>query len=311
VIDFLQTTEGAITAASVYILIGFGWNLVYNSCGYLNLAIGEFYILGAVLAVVIQDDLGVDSVVLRGLMVLGGLGLLGMFCELVLLRPVSRNGLLRPLIVTLGIALVVLQISKELAPGVVIRPDTYVSAAPIDLGGVRIAPQELLVWGTAVLVSAALIVFFGATDLGRRVRAAVDSPPSARLLGIRTNWYMTAAFAASAVLAGLAAFVVAPTQGVNYNGGTLIAIKAFIAVAIFGLGHYGRGVAGAFVVALAEAYLARYWNPAAQQIVILTGFLIVLYVQAAWESRGWREVSGLAARGRALWARRGSTIKRA
>jgi branched-chain amino acid transport system permease protein len=278
-VEFLQTTQGAVTAACVYILIGFGWNLVYNACGYLNLAIGEFYILGAILAVNLQSDLGIDSVILRGIVVLLALGALGFLCEILLLRPVSDGGF-RPLIVTLGLALVLLQVAKELSPEVVIHPEVFISGPPLDVGGVLIPRQDLIVWGTCLAVIVALIYFFRSTDLGRRVRAAVDSPEGARLLGIKVNWYMTGAFAAGAMLAGLAAFVVSPTQGVNYLQGDIIAIKSFMAVAIGGLGRYGGGVIGAFVVALTEAYLARYWDPAAQQIVILILFLLVLYVQA-------------------------------
>jgi branched-chain amino acid transport system permease protein len=278
-VDFLQTTQGAVTAASVYILIGFGWNLVYNACGYLNLAIGEFYILGAILAVNLQTDFGIDSVILRGAVTIAALGALGLLCEIVLLRPLGGGGF-RPLIVTLGLALVLLQVAKELSPEVVIHPEVFLSGGPLDVGGVLIPRQDLIVWGTCGAVIVAMIYFFKATDLGRRVRAAVDSPSGARLLGIRVNWYMTGAFAVSAMLAGLAAFVVAPTQGVNYLQGDIIAIKSFMAVAIGGLGRYEGGVIGAFIVAGTEAYLARYWDPAAQQIVILVGFLLVLYIQA-------------------------------
>jgi branched-chain amino acid transport system permease protein len=278
-VDFLQTTQGAVTAASVYILIGFGWNLVYNACGYLNLAIGEFYILGAILAVNLQSDFGIESVILRGVITIAALGALGFVCEIVLLRPLSGGGF-RPLIVTLGLALVLLQVAKELSPEVVIHPDVFVSGGPLNIGGVLIPRQDLIVWATCVTVIVGLIYFFKATDLGRRVRAAVDSPEGARLLGMKVNWYMTGAFAAGAMLAGLAAFVVAPTQGVNYLQGDIIAIKSFMAVAIGGLGRYGGGVIGAFIVALSEAYLARYWDPSAQQIVILIGFILVLYVQA-------------------------------
>jgi branched-chain amino acid transport system permease protein len=283
-VDFLQTTQGAVTAACVYILIGFGWNLVYNACGYLNLAIGEFYILGAILAVNLQSDLGIDSVILRGVIVVVGMAFLGFLCEIFLLRPVSSDGF-RPLIVTLGLALVLLQVAKELSPEVVIHPQPFLSGPPLDVGGVLIPRQDLIVWGTCLAVVIGLIWFFRSTDLGRRVRAAVDSPDGARLLGIKVNWYMTGAFAAGAALAALAAFVVAPTQGVNYQQGDIIAIKSFMAVAIGGLGRYGGGVIGAFVVALIEAYLARYWDPAAQQIVILVLFLLVLYIQAVGVSR--------------------------
>ncbi len=286
-IDFVQTSEGALTAACVYILIGFGWNLVYNACGYLNLAIGEFYILGAILAVNLETDWGIHSVLLRGAMTVVAIGLLGFFCEIVLLRPVG-NDALKALIITLGLALILLQLAQQLSPEVVIHPEAFLSGGSLDLGGVLVAPQDLIVWGTCLVVTVALIYFFWRTDLGRRMRAAVDSPAGARMLGIRIKWYMTAAFSAGAMLAALAAFVVAPTQGVNYLQGDIIAIKSFMAVAIGGLGRYGGGVVGAFVVAFLEAYLARYWDPAAQQIVILIGFLVVLYVQAVRGTGGFR-----------------------
>jgi branched-chain amino acid transport system permease protein len=278
-IDFLQTTEGALTVACVYILVGFGWNLVYNACGYLNLATGEFYILGAILAVRLQESLGIDSVILRGIITLLAIGALAFVCEIVLLRPVG-NDMLRALIITLGLALMLLQLAQQLSPEVVIRPEAFISGGSVDVGGVLIAPQDFIVWGTCLVVSLGLIYYFTRTDIGRRMRAAVDSPGAARMLGIRVRWYMTGAFTAGAMLAALAAFVVAPTQGVTYLQGDIIAITSFMAVAIGGIGKYGGGVIGAFVVALIQAYLARYWDPAAQQIVILVLFLVVLYVQA-------------------------------
>lgn len=278
-ISFLQTTEGAITVACVYILIGFGWNLVYNACGYINLATGEFYILGAILAVKLNTSLGISSVLVCGVLTVLALGALGLVTELVLLRPVSSDTL-RPLLVSIGLALVLLQLASVMSPGVVIHPNPLIGGNSIDLGGVRIAPQELVVWGTCLVVSAGLMYVFHATDLGRRVRAAVDHPNAARMLGIKVNWYMTGAFAVSTMLAGLAAFVVAPTQGVNYQQGDTIAITSFMAVAIFGIGHYGRGIAGAFVVALVAAYITRYVSGNLSQIVILAGFIVVLYIQA-------------------------------
>ncbi len=68
-IDFLQTTQGILTAASAYLLVGLGWNIVYNACGYLNLAIGGFYVLGAVVAYEAQSRLGLTSFLLVAVLV--------------------------------------------------------------------------------------------------------------------------------------------------------------------------------------------------------------------------------------------------
>jgi len=60
----------------------------------------------------------------------------------------------------------------------------------------------------------------------------------------------------------------------------VIAIKALMAVWIVGLGRNGAAVVGALVVAAAEGYIARYWNADVRDIVVLAGFLAVLYIRA-------------------------------
>lgn len=278
-VDFLQTTEGIVTAASVYLLVGLGWNIVYNACGYLNLALGQFYILGAVLALELRDSFGIELVPLQGLLVVAAVGLLGFLCERLLLRPLGTFGL-RPLIVTIGIALVLLQLARELAPAGALRPPDFIDAAPLDLGGVLIAPQEIVVWVTAAVLAGALFAFFRSTDAGRTMRACAENRAGAEALGIRVASYGTIAFTISAMLAAAAAFVVSPTQGVTYNSGDLIAIKAFMAVSIVGLGRNGGAVVGALAVAAAEGYIARYWSADVRDIAVLVGFLVVLYVHA-------------------------------
>ena len=275
-IDFLQTTEGIITAASVYLLVGLSWNLVFNACGYLNLALGQYYILGAIFSYKIATSWGIHSPFLVGPMIAIGVGILGFISERFLLRPLKDRGL-SPLIVTIGINLMLLQLAKSLSPGLVIRPDTFVNGQ-ISPGGVHIAYQELIVWGTAIVLSTALFLFFKRTDLGRSMRASVDNRHAADTLGLKVATYATVAFTVSAMIAAIAAFVVAPTQGSAYNSGDLIAIKAFMAVSIVGIGRNGGAVFGALLVAGAQGYIARYVNADVSDIIVLIGFLIVLYV---------------------------------
>jgi branched-chain amino acid transport system permease protein len=275
-IDFFQTTEGVITAASVYLLVGLSWNLVFNACGYLNLALGQFYILGAIFSYKLETSWGIHSPFLVGPMIAIAVGFLGFISERFLLRPLKDRGL-SPLIVTIGINLMLLQLAKSLSPGLVIRPDTFVNGQ-ISPGGVHISYQELIVWGTAIVLSTALFLFFKRTDLGRSMRASVDNRQAASALGLRVATYATVAFTVSAAIAAIAAFVVAPTQGSAYNSGDLIAIKAFMAVSIVGIGRNGGAVFGALLVAGAQGYLARYVNADISDIIVLIGFLIVLYV---------------------------------
>ena len=278
-IDFLQTTEGIVTAACVFLLVGLAWNLTYNACGYLNLALGQFFILGAVFSYKFQTDLGIHNTLLLAVMVIGAVGVLGFLCERFLLRPLKDQGL-SPLIVTIGINLVLLQLSKRLSPASTLRPETFADGR-VNLGGVYITYQELIVWATALVLCIGLFLFFTRTDHGRTMRACQDNRKGAEALGIKVPTYGTIAFTVSAMLAAAAAFVVGPTRGVAYNSGDLIAIQSFMAVSIVGLGRNGGAVFGAFLVAGAQGYLARYWSNEMSQIVVLIGFLCVLYVYAA------------------------------
>ena len=275
-IDFFQTTEGIITAASVYLLVGLSWNLVFNACGYLNLALGQYYILGAIFSYKLESSWGIHSPFLLAPMIAISVGFLGFISERFMLRPLKDRGL-SPLIVTIGINLMLLQLAKSLSPGLVIRPDTFVNGQ-ISPGGVHIAYQELIVWGTAIVLTAALFLFFRRTDLGRSMRASVDNRRAADTLGLKVATYATVAFTVSAAIAAIAAFVVAPTQGSAYNSGDLIAIKAFMAVSIVGIGRNGGAVFGALLVAGAQGYIARYVNADVSDIIVLIGFLVVLYV---------------------------------
>jgi branched-chain amino acid transport system permease protein len=293
VIDFLQTTEGVVTAASVYLLVGLAWNLTYNACGYLNLALGQYYILGAIFSYKLQTSADIHNVFLLAVLVIGAVGVIGYLSERFLLRPLKDHRL-APLIVTIGINLVLLQLAKRLSPSSVLRPETFVEGT-VTVGGVHITYQELIVWGTALVLTIALFFFFTRTDMGRSMRACQDNRKGAEALGIKVPSYSTAAFTVGAMLAATAAFVVGPTQGVAYNSGDLIAIKAFMAVSIVGLGRNGGALFGAFLVAGGQGYIARYWSNDISEIVVLVGFLCVLYVYAARESghNPWRLPSAL------------------
>lgn len=277
-IDFLQTTEGIITAASIYLLIGLAWNLVFNACGYLNLAMGEFFILGAMFAFKCESSWGITSPLLVGPITVLIVGAIGFVCERALLRPLKDRGL-PPLVVTIGIALVLLQVANKMSSAAAIRPNTFVDGG-IAPGGVHIAYQELIVWATAIIVGIAFVVFFTRTDRGRVMRACVDNRQGAETLGIKVATYATAAFTASAMLAALAAFVITPIQSVAYDSGDFIAIKAFMAVSVMGVGRNGGAVGGALLVAAIEGYLSRYISPDTADVVVLVAFVVILCTYA-------------------------------
>lgn len=283
-INFLQTSEGIITSASIYLLIGLAWNLVFNACGYLNLAMGEFFILGALFSVECETSWGITSPFLVGPITVLIVGAIGFACERALLRPLKNRGL-PPLVVTIGIALVLLQVAQQMSSAAAIRPSVFINGG-IAPGGVHIAYQELVVWATAIIVGIAFVVFFTRTDRGRVMRACVDNRRGAETLGIKVATYATAAFTVSAMLAALAAFVITPIQSVAYDSGDFIAIKAFMAVSVMGVGRNAGAVGGALLVAAIEGYLSFYVSPDTADVVVLIAFVVILCTYAVRSDGG-------------------------
>lgn len=298
--DFIQITLGGLTLAAVYLLVGIGWNLVYNASGYLNVAIGEFYILGALLTFKLEQSAGLPPLV-AGAVAIALTGVIGWACERFLIRPLGRAGF-HALIVTIGIDLLLFQGARALVPTDIVRPETLIDARPIAIGGVLVQPNAVLVWVTAIVLTGALFWFFQRTDTGRVMRACADNRDGAIGLGLDVAAFGTLAFTASAVLAATAGFVISPTQGVSFSSGIFIAIKSFVAISIFGIGRYGGAAAGAVMVALAEVYIARYGSADLRDALVLGAFLVVLYVRTAKASAGTSRRAAARVR-RALTAR--------
>jgi branched-chain amino acid transport system permease protein len=284
VTEHLQLIEGALVAAALYVLLGLGWNIVFTTCRYLNLAIGEFFVLAGVLSAKLPAWTGISTPWLVVPLVMVVVGVLALVVERLLVRPLGDREF-GPLIVLVGVALVLAVAINELAPEIAVRSEDFVAGRPWRLGGVLVARQDAFVVGAAVLVAAAIYLFATRTDAGRTARACADDRGAAAALGIRVARIETWAFVVAMVVVALAAAVVTPTQGAAVGNGDVIALKAFLAVSLFGIGNHRGAVVGALGVALVEAYVTRYWSSDVRSLVVLGLLLVTLVAQPSLAHR--------------------------
>lgn len=273
--SWLQLLLGGVVAGCSYLLIGLSWNVVYNACGYLNLAVGQFFVLSAIIATELQQRLPFWHIGLSVVCAVIAAGIVGWLCERYLLRPLQERKL-APLMVTVGLALVLAQLARWMAPALIVRPADWLDGGPFEIAGVFIVRQDLIVVGVAVTSTALLAATLRWSNAGRRVRACTDDRESARTIGIDVAATSTAAFALGAALAGLAGVVIGPVSGVAAGSGEMVAISAFLAVSLGGIGRYGRGAAFALAVGVAEALLARLFGAESRNIIVLAAFVLLL-----------------------------------
>jgi branched-subunit amino acid ABC-type transport system permease component len=211
------------------ILAALGLIIILGMIDIINLAHGEFIMLGAYSAT-LSTQVGVPfwlSVPLAAVVV----GLLGMVVERLVLRRFYNNKM-NALVATFGISLI-------LSQGVLLVFGPYLKTAPMPFGGFTYGPYSystyfLALAGLALALLAAGWLFFYRTRLGMEMRATMGNAEMARALGVRTSRIYALTFGLGAALAGLTGALYAPTTTVVPLFGSTFIAPAFITVVIGG-----------------------------------------------------------------------------
>lgn len=269
-----QFLAEGITIGAVYAFVAVGWVLIYNVSGVLNLAQGEFVMLGALLYY--QFTAGFDLPMLIGAVAAVGIvTATSVLADRAILRRLTPDQHVPMILATLGISIILREVAR-LAFGpqsIVVTPQ--LTGAPITVLGATVLPQTLLVWGILILGAAMLAMFFSRAWLGKGMRACQQSLTGAWTVGIDPLRMRTLAFAIAAILGAVAGIIVVPLSSISWAGGTLLGIKGFVAAVLGGFGTLWGAVLGGIVLGLLETMAAGYVSSAYKDAIAL-GILIML-----------------------------------
>ncbi len=159
------------------------------------------------------------------------------------------------------------------------------SELQLDLGGIPVSGQSLVVMGVASLLVVALFLFFERTLVGKALRATAMNRIGARLMGIPTEFSGDLSFALAAMVGAVSGLLIAPLTTVYYDTGFLIGLKGFVAAIIGGLTSYPLALAGALLVGLLESF-SSFWASAFKEVIVFTLIIPVLW----WRSIHSRHV---------------------
>ncbi|MEF7613861.1 branched-chain amino acid ABC transporter permease [Aquincola sp. MAHUQ-54] len=155
----------------------------------------------------------------------------------------------------------------------------------LDLSGIPVTGQSIVVVGVAALLMLAMYLFFERSIVGKALRATAINRTGARLMGIPTELAGDLSFALAALIGAISGLLIAPLTTVYYDTGFLIGLKGFVAAIIGALASYPLAVAGALVVGLLEAF-SSFWASAFKEVIVFTMIIPVLW----WRSLHTRHV---------------------
>jgi branched-chain amino acid transport system permease protein len=268
----LQYAASGVATGCAFALVATGFVAIYRVTRVVNFAQGVFAVLAGMCAYSLLGH-AVPHLLAEALAVLLGAGA-GLVVGLVAIgRPGTSP--LASLIITLGLGI------GTNAIVILVWGDQPISfdglKGNLDLGGVSMQAQYVLVVAVTAATFALLALFFDHTYLGRGLTACSSNPHAARLMGIDVTRMGLVAFALGGALGGLAGVLITPLQPVAFDSDVGIAINGFAAAIFGGLLRPGSALAGALVLGVAEALVAGYAQASLQSgvaLVLMIGIMV-------------------------------------
>jgi branched-chain amino acid transport system permease protein len=274
----LQLLVSGLAVGSIYAMVAIGYNIIYNATGIINLAQGEFVMLGGMLTVwgATRWGLPVPVAILTAVCLVT---LIGVTLERLTIRPLRNPTVLTLLILTIGSSFLLKGAAMLIWGKNVYYMPGFLGSEPIRLARVAIERQEVFVWGALAVLTVALTLFFNHTLTGKAMRACSYNRVAARLVGINSRFMVMLAFGLSAGIGALAGAVVVPITNMEYSSGSMFGLKGFSAAVLGGLGNNTAAVVAGIALALIESLVAGFVDSTYKDAVALSVLLIVLFVR--------------------------------
>jgi len=273
--------SGLITGG-IYALVALGLNLQYGLMRILNIAHGEFLMLGAYLTWMVQTSFGISPFLMIpvSFVVLMGMGLaIHWLCFRRLTATSSNIDIFeaRGLMVSFGLMFLIQNLVSAIWGGE-LRGYDYM-AEPVVMGQAQFAGNKLVVFAMALVFSLGLMVLLRKTLLGKGVRALMQSQVGAQLVGINTRTLHPLMFGIGLGLSGLAgcllsmAYTISPAMGEPYT------VTALIVITLGGFGSMGGALAGGLLLGVIEAFGMHFTNPSLKALLSYVVFIGVLLLR--------------------------------
>jgi branched-chain amino acid transport system permease protein len=274
----VNTVVQGILLGGLYALFATGLSLIFGVMRVVNLAHGVLTLLAAYLALVVVRHTPLGPLAALAL-VIPAMFLLGYLIQRFLLNFTLGGGVLPPLLVTFGLAVIVENIllkvfsadSQGLDAGRIENASIHVT------GRLAIGWLPLTIFLVAVLLLLSLQVLFDRTRFGRALRATSDDQEAAQLMAIDNRHTYAMAMGIALGIAAVAGVFVGVRTTFGPLDGPMLLIFAFEAVIIGGLGSLWGTLVGGVILGVAQTMGAQYIGPGWFQ---LTGHLVFLAVLA-------------------------------
>ena len=274
-----------LSYAGVLLITALGLSIVFGLLGVINLAHGEFIMLGAYATYLVERGMQAwlpgffDAYIFVAIPVAFGVcGLCGVLLEVCVIRFLYR----RPLETLLATWAVSIALVKLVQIGFGSQNVEFITPSFLN-GGMQVFAGFFITWNRVFAIVLALVIFAATYGLVRRtrfgllVRATTQRRDTARSLGVGVEHIDRLAFGLGAGLAGLAGVVLTQITSVNPSMGTSFVVDSFMVVVLGGAGSLVGTAVSSLALGEINQFIEPLYGAVAAKVAVLV--LIVLIIQ--------------------------------
>ncbi|UCH52352.1 MAG: branched-chain amino acid ABC transporter permease [Pseudomonadota bacterium] len=271
----MQLLLDGLLIGAIFALAAYGMALVWGVMNIINIAQGEFVMLGGYTAFFLYTA-GVHPLfaipVAAILLFAIGWGLYKSF----IFRIVDRD-LFTSILATFGLSIVLQQLANELFGADVRTAESGFETIFLFGGLVTVAEIKLVAFAAALLVGGLLMLFLKRSRMGQAIRATAQNARAARIMGIDTDGVYAWTYGINAAICGAAGALVAMTWIIHPYLGLPYTVRSFMIVIVAGLGNVFTVLGAGLGLGVAENF-AGFVLGAEYQAAFVFGLLVVILV---------------------------------
>ena len=270
----LQPLVYGLQIGLTYVLLALGLTVIFSIMNVINLAHGEFYMLGAFTVFYLTGLLKINYFVALILSIVV-VAVIGIFFERIFFRP-ARGEVVPTVIVSIGL-MWLLQTTAQLIFGAQPRGMKEVFQGSVSFLNMNLSDSRIVAGGISILLAAGVYLFIYRTKQGKALQAVAQDREAAMSVGIDVGKVGIIGFGLGCGLAGVAGGIMAPIFFVEPTMGTTTLVKSMSIIILGGVGSIPGAALGGLILGIVESYGQTFLGYSATTFPFLIILLVLVF----------------------------------
>ena len=283
----IQAIVNGLLIGAFYSLIGMGLNCIFGVMKIINFCQGELLMIGMYTAFFLYQAFGIDPYMAIPIVAVVMFGF-GMLIQNLFVTPLLKNpsgSTTNLLFLTVGLGMLFQNLALIFFTADFRSVKTDYSSALIQLGKLNMSVPKVVSFGSCIIITIILFVFFQHSRIGKQIRATSQNPVGAKLVGIHTNLIYMITYGLGACVAGIAGSLLLPFYYVFPTVGATYSMRAYAVVVLGGLGNIKAAFIAGLLLGVLETLGSLLIGASFKDSVVFIAFILVLVFRQKLQER--------------------------